>query len=197
MRAEHLPAWEYQRSRWRNGLGWSREVAVEHDKDGAELWHVSLADIDTDCPYSMFPGQRREQVLLEGNGFVLHFAEGSSKSVEPPHGRVQFDGGQAPHCQLTDGAVRAFNLFFDPQRMQAKLHHRPLVGTLLVFVEPRSSWLIFLLAGRLQLRQAGHITTLSQGDSLRLHNPGETRVRALIEGGGELLLLSLTPAEAP
>ncbi len=196
MHIRHLPSFEYQRMRWRNQLGWTREVAREADEHGNERWRVSIAEIDHDSAYSPFPGLRREQVLLEGNGMSLTFSDGRVDTLDPPHGRVAFDGAAAPHCSLIDGPVRDFNLFYDPLQVDAKLRHRPLVGTMLIFAEPRSTWLIYLMGGRVQVRSLGHLLQLEQGDSLRLDNPSDGRERLVMEGGGELLLVSLSPAAA-
>jgi environmental stress-induced protein Ves len=188
-----LPAYEYTRVRWRNALGWSREIDRQPGANGEDAWRLSIAEIDHDCAYSPYPGLRREQVLLEGNGFTLDFADGSTHTCSPPHGRCAFDGAQAPECRLHDGPVRVFNLFHDPQRVTATLHHRPLVGPLLIFAEPHSTWVIHLLAGRMSLPGNGPTLAFDQGDSLRLENAGEQRQRLLLEGGGELLLISFGP----
>ncbi len=193
MALELLPAFEYRRVRWRNALGWSREIARESDDAGREVWRVSIAEIDHDCQFSAFSGLQRQQVLLEGNGFNLTFADGSGLSSLPPHGRIAYDGGQAPACALLDGPVRVFNLFHDPQRVCAALHHRPLVGTLLIFAEPQTHWLVYLIGGQLRVREGDRLISLAQGDSLRVNNVGVGRRRLLLEGGGELLLVSVGP----
>lgn len=197
MQVTHLPAFEYQRMRWRNQLGWTREVAREVDQHGRETWRVSIAEIDHDSAYSAFPGMRREQVLLEGNGMALTFADDRVARLEPPHGRVAFSGEESPACTLLDGPVRDFNLFYDPIRITATLRHRPLVGSMLIFAEAQSTWLIYLMAGQLRVRLGRRDVSLAQGDSLRLDNPGQARQRLALEGGGELLLLSLAPVAAP
>lgn len=193
MQVRHLPAYEYQRMRWRNQLGWTREIARAPEGDDSPAWRASIAEIDHDCAFSPYPGLHREQVLIEGNGYRLCFEDGREASAQPPHGRIAFDGASAPQCRLDDGPVRVFNLFHDPLLLSVRLHHRPLVGTLVVFAEPRSTWLIYLIAGRMQLRGEGHPLLLGQGDSLRLDNPLDSRQRQLIDGGGEILLVSLAP----
>jgi len=193
MQVKHLPAYEYQRMRWRNGLGWTREIARAPEGDDPPHWRASIAEIDHDCAYSTYPGLRREQVLIEGNGYRLRFEDGREASAQPPHGRIAFAGEDTPQCQLDDGPVRVFNLFHDPRQVSARIHHRPLVGTLVIFAEPRSTWLIYLIAGRMQLRGDGHTLLLGQGDSLRLDNPLDSRQRQLIDGGGAILLVSFAP----
>ncbi len=194
MQLRHLPAYEYRRMRWPNGLGWTREIDRSPAQGDACDWRVSIAEIDHDCAYSAFPGMQREQVLLEGNGLHLHFADGRQQALAPPHGRAVFAGVPAPDCRLDDGPVRAFNLIHDPLRVAARVHHRPLVGTLVIFAEPGCTWLAYLLAGRVTLRGEGRQLVLAQGDTLRLDNCGDARQRQLLEGGGEVLLVSLSPA---
>src|SRR5690606_6807548 len=63
---QHLPACGYRRLRWRNGLGWTREVyvAARAGADGDDWdWRLSIAEIEADARYSVFPGVEREQVL--------------------------------------------------------------------------------------------------------------------------------------
>jgi len=187
----HLPAIEYRRMRWRNQLGWTREIAREGGDADRDLWRVSIAEIDHDSAYSHFPGVRREQILLSGNGMRLRFADGRTHDLLPPHGRIAFDGSEAPDCELLDGPVRDFNLFYDPSCVAATLQHRPLVGSLLIFAEPASAWLVYLLAGSMRAQSESRWLTVDQGDSLRLDNPSAQRQRLILEGGGELLLLSI------
>jgi environmental stress-induced protein Ves len=52
---------------WKNGLGVTREIAVEPVGASMDdfLWRVSIADVDTASPFSTFPGIDRTIVLLE------------------------------------------------------------------------------------------------------------------------------------
>ena len=66
-RSQLIPANEYRRERWRNQLGWTREIArwpLQGDWD----WRLSIAEIECDAAFSAFPGVDRELVLLAGNG---------------------------------------------------------------------------------------------------------------------------------
>ncbi len=190
---QHLPAFEYRRERWRNGLGWTREVAGEHAAPSALSWRVSIAEIDHNCCYSAFPGLRRMQTLVDGNGFRLDFADGHRLDCLPPHGRIDFSGDEVPSCVLVDGPVRVFNVFHDPQHFTAQLLHRPLVGSLLVFAETGTRWLLHQLAGHARLAHRERSLDLVQGDSALLDNRDGRRERLVLDGGGEVLLLSLAP----
>lgn len=180
-----LPANGYVRERWRNGAGWTREIArgsaVGVDWD----WRLSIAEIDAPSEFSRFPGVDREQVLLSGDGLLLESA-GAPLALEPPHGRHRYPGEAQVRGVPQGAAVRAFNLMWRRDSVQARLWHRPLVGSMIVFAEPRSIWALHLLAG--QVRIDG--TLLEAGDSALLR-AAEQRLRQPLEGHGEALLVRL------
>src|SRR5690606_10863682 len=66
--ARILPAAAYRRGRWRNGAGWTRQIHAEPSADATHEWdwRLSIAEIESDAPFSSFPGVDRELVLLEG-----------------------------------------------------------------------------------------------------------------------------------
>ncbi|MCW2748399.1 MAG: hypothetical protein JWP10_1541 [Nocardioidaceae bacterium] len=49
---------------WRNGAGSTRELALATDPDGRMSWRISLASIDWDAPFSLFPEVDRLFVAL-------------------------------------------------------------------------------------------------------------------------------------
>ena len=101
-RSRVIPANEYQRVRWKNGLGWTREIARFPDTGDLD-WRLSIAEIDADAPFSAFPGVDRELVLLEGNGLRLRFDDGDVVELHPPHERLRFAGERALRGELVDG----------------------------------------------------------------------------------------------
>lgn len=69
-----IPATDYRRERWRNQLGWTREILCLGDADAWAL-RLSIAEIEQDAVFSAFPGIDRELVLLHGNGMRLQFGD--------------------------------------------------------------------------------------------------------------------------
>ena len=187
MHARHLPAFEYRRMRWKNNLGWTREIHRAPDHDDYD-WRVSIAEIDHDCAFSAFPGHDRVLVLLEGNGMRLRFAHGDDIDLLPPHSRVAFRGEDELHCELVDGPTRDFNLIWKRDRVKAGLLHRPLVGPMVFFPEPDVQWLVHVVAGQARLKDRTDVPLLEQGDSLLLWSDAERRDRTILDGGAELLL---------
>lgn len=193
MHVTPLPAYEYRRMRWKNNLGWTREILRVPDADDF-AWRVSIAEIDHDSAFSPFPGCERVLVLLEGNGMRLDFADGSSTQLDPPHARIAFAGEQALQCTLVDGPTRDFNLIWKRARVRADLMHRPLVGPMLFFREPGVQWLVYLLSGRASVKDRPELPSLDPGDSLWLRPGDDAGARLILDGGGELLLARIESA---
>ncbi len=181
-----IPANEYRRARWKNGLGWTREIAHSPMGSSDWDWRVSIAEIDADAPFSAFDGIDRELMLLAGEGMHLHFDDGEQVDLLPPHGRIRFDGARAVRAELIAGKTTDYNLMWRRDRVEASLLHRPLVGPMLFFAEPGVQWLATLVGGRALVKDELLPLRLEQGDSLLIGERAEGRV--ILEGGGELLL---------
>lgn len=102
---------------WRNGRGMTRELllrpepaetlAAEPDDDWA--LRISLADVESDGPFSAFPGVQRWFAVVQGAGVQLSLPEGEITQTlrSPP---LHFDGAAAPMCRLLGGPTRDLNL---------------------------------------------------------------------------------------
>ncbi len=185
-----IPAHEYRRERWRNGFGWTREIMRTPEAGDTWDWRLSIAEIERDAPFSTFEGVDRELVLLHGNGVRLRFDDGDVRDVEPPHGRLRFAGERAVSGELIDGATHDFNLMWRRDRIEAELWHRPLVGSMVLFVEPGDTWAVHILAGQTQASHDGGRENAAMGDTLVCFAT-EVRARFALEGGGEALVIRL------
>ena len=186
-----IPANEYRRERWRNQLGWTREI-YRSPAEGEWSWRLSIAEIERDSAFSSFPGIDRELVLLSGNGLRLRFDDGEVHELVPPHGRLRFAGERAVTGELVDGPTHDFNLMWRRDAVQAELWHRPLVGPMVIFAESQTTWAVHLLAGHARFADQSGLPPLEAGDTAVLH-AGAGRLRHVIEGGGELLLVRVSP----
>jgi uncharacterized protein len=187
-----VPANEYRRSRWKNGLGWTREIARVPDSDDWD-WRLSIAEIERDSEFSIFPGIDRELVLIRGHGLRLSFADGERIELSPPHGRYRFSGERAVTGELVDGTTHDFNLMWRRDLIETELLHRPLVGPMLFFVEPRTHWVIHLLSGQAEFDADSGLPPLWAGDSALLIGDRGRR-RYALQGGGELLAIRIHEA---
>jgi environmental stress-induced protein Ves len=193
-----IPASHYRRERWRNQLGWTREIYRSGpggpDEDAGQDWdwRLSIAEIECDAAFSPFPGIDRVLVLLSGNGLRLRFDDGETVELQPPHDKHRFAGERAVSGELVDGATHDFNLMWRRDRIAAELWHRPLVGPMVIFVEPGETWAVHVIAGHARFADDSGLAALQMGDTAILGAP-EQRRRHVIEGGGEVLLVRTRP----
>jgi environmental stress-induced protein Ves len=115
MKAEHRSGGAYVAriedvapQRWRNGGGWTRELLA---LPGADDWQVrvSVADIESDGPFSSFPGVRRFFSVLHGAGVELT-VDGRAFRVTRDGAALQFAGEAKTSCRMLDGPTRDLNL---------------------------------------------------------------------------------------
>jgi uncharacterized protein len=198
-----IPASRHARQRWRNGTGWTREIyravagtpaasrAAAPDWD----WRLSIAELESRGPFSTFPGVERESVLLHGNGVRLR-VDGAQESVLlPPHGRCRYRGESSVEGEPIDGGVELFNLMWRREAVTVRMWHRPLVGPMVIFVEPGSVWVVYLMSGSATISRQESLPPLASGDTALLTADVERR-RYLLEGTGDVLLVHVEAIEA-
>ncbi|WP_413625277.1 HutD family protein [Luteibacter sp. Lutesp34] len=97
---------------WKNGLGITREIAVEPPGASMDdfLWRVSIADVDTASPFSRFAGIDRTIVLLQGDGFTMMLDGEREHALTTPCEPFAFPGEARVEVTLAGGATRDFNL---------------------------------------------------------------------------------------
>ena len=158
-------------------------------------WRLSIAEIERDAAFSSFPGIDRELVLLSGNGLRLRFDDGEVQELQPPHGKLRFAGERLVVGELVDGPTHDFNLMWRRERVHAQLWHRPLVGPMVIFAEPGTTWVVYLIAGQAHFADDSGLPSLAAGDTAILE-AGTQRLRHVLEGGGEVLLMRIAPTSA-
>lgn len=175
------------RQRWRNDGGWTREI---HREGGADdwTWRLSIAEVETDGPFSRFEGIEREIVLLSGAGMCLDFADGRRFELRPESPRQRFAGEAAVDCRLIDGPTTDFNLMWSRDRVEAQLWLRPLTGGSVLDARPGETWAVHLLSGQLALLDAG--SELAPGDTV-LVRAGEAAQRQRMDAAGSAIFIRL------
>ncbi|MGB8860420.1 MAG: HutD family protein [Ilumatobacteraceae bacterium] len=111
------------RVRWRNDGGWTRELAREPAGDaGGFTWRVSVAEVETDGPFSTFDGYDRILVLLEGAGMDLCFRETERAARLRSAGDWLHFAGEAPiDAALIDGPTTDFNVIWCREAFSASV----------------------------------------------------------------------------
>jgi environmental stress-induced protein Ves len=100
---------------WKNGGGITHEVA-KAEEDGRLLWRLSLAEVASDGPFSLFPGLARILTVIDGDGMDLRDATGHIVHLVPPLTPVHFSGDEPLTGTLRAGKCLDFNLIYDPFR---------------------------------------------------------------------------------
>lgn len=107
-----IPANEYRRERWRNQLGWTREILRLGDTAQWAL-RLSIAEIEQDAAFSAFPGIDRELVLLRGHGMRLTFGSGdadvqaATKAKPKAESHIHTGASEIANARATVGAENA------------------------------------------------------------------------------------------
>ena len=94
---------------WRNGGGQTRLIVAAETVDGDWNWRVSLAEIRSNGPFSVFPGIDRQALLAEGEQLTLRGGETALqfRRIGDGHG---FEGERELSAELAAGPVRLFNV---------------------------------------------------------------------------------------
>lgn len=127
---------------WKNGLGSTRELAVQPSADGGSdfLWRVSIAEVDSAAPFSRFPGIDRQIVLLDGAGFTMRMDDGQDHALTTPLAPFAFTGERGVEIILAGGTTQDFNLMLRRSHARGRVipwltagQHQPDASTVLVY----------------------------------------------------------------
>jgi len=137
---------DYRRMPWKNGLGMTTEIAVspmDAGFDGQSFdWRVSIADVEKDCEFSLFPGHDRSIVLIDGAGMELGFDSVSPHRINQLHVPFKFKGEYQTWCRLLDGPVHDFNVMSRREKFKhtcevlaspSTIHWKPDTEILLIY----------------------------------------------------------------
>jgi environmental stress-induced protein Ves len=178
---------DYTRMPWKNGGGTTTQLAVyPSDLPDTFEWRISIADIETNGPFSTFAGYDRFIALLEGVGMELRFDDTESVRLERRLQFVKFAGERRTEGVLISGKVRDFNVICKRDAVNAEVLHRPLVGPMVFFRD--ATWFIYVADGSAVAKSGDDTCTLETGASLLLHASADAQ-RVVLNGGGEVVLV--------
>ena len=115
---ELIRADQYTKMLWKNGAGFTLEIARSVG-DADFDWRISMADVTTSGPFSLFPNKQRIISVLNGQGVVLHVDDLPANKLN--QGDIfAFHGESQVQSELVDGAIRDLNLIYDPAKFHAR-----------------------------------------------------------------------------
>ncbi|AZG46535.1 HutD/Ves family protein [Gordonia insulae] len=112
---------------WRNGGGVTRRIATGGVEPTDAGWTLSLADIETRCQFSTFPGLVRTAVVV-GDDPVDLTIDGFTRTLALLD-RITFSGEAEVHAEPTRRATRLLNLMTRRGSHEGTLSLRHLRGT--------------------------------------------------------------------
>jgi environmental stress-induced protein Ves len=97
---------------WKNGGGTTTEIAVSPEGAGFDDfdWRLSVADVASDGPFSLFPRIDRTLTLIEGKGLAMQIDGRAPVTLTTASAPLAFPGDVPVSATLIDGAIRDFNV---------------------------------------------------------------------------------------
>jgi environmental stress-induced protein Ves len=188
---------------WRNGRGFTLEIAREPATGEDFAWRLSLADIDRDGDFSAYPGYRRAIVLVAGERLNLKFRKHGRRALDPARRGARFEGDWETHCAIPGGRCTDLSLIVRkgsdaradivvraPKMMRVKRTGQAVLATKL-------HGALFVIAGSVAVSESirARSRILRAQDTLLL-SPGSRRalrLRSLEPSAAQLVLLSWRP----
>ncbi len=193
----------YRRMPWRNGRGFTLEIAREPATGEDFAWRLSLADIDGDGDFSAYPGYRRALVLVAGERLHLRFRGHGNCLLDPARRGARFEGDWETHGAIPRGRCTDLSLIVRrgsgagpncvvraPKMLRVKSTGRVVVAT-------NVHGALFVIAGSVAVTESirARSRILRARDTLLL-SPGlqrTLRLRSLNRSAAQLVLLSWRP----
>jgi environmental stress-induced protein Ves len=176
----HIPQSAQRRVRWRNGAGWTTEIAA---RPGGEFeWRLSVAEVDEDSEFSRFPGVDRTLLVISGPGMTLHVGDAPPVHLSPRRAH-SFSGDLPARCTVT-APTRDFNCM---TRRGAFSHALTLLGDPHIHRPARTTTAIYALDGRAELADQ----LLNSGDCLILEPAAADRPSLPVHGQATLVIVRL------
>jgi len=159
---------QWQTQRWQNGGGITHQIIRKDDEYGM-LWRLSVAEVTSDGPFSLFEGIDRSIMLLSGDGFRLQGQTGVLCELPEPLQPFYFAGETEINCSLLGGPVRDFNLMLRRDTYASVLSVLEIAPHAALSVLGQTS-LLYIAAGDVAVVFNRHLYRLHAGDTLLLHN---------------------------
>lgn len=165
---------QYTKMLWKNGAGFTLEIARSQGEADFE-WRISMADVTTSGPFSLFPNKQRIISVLDGQGMVLHVDDLPAKTLNQCD-IFAFHGESQVQSELVDGAIRDLNLIYDPAKFHARFQWLNDAAEQ-AFISSADLIFIFNQGGETQVSVEGDLFQLAAQETLKIEkNAGVTSI---------------------
>jgi hypothetical protein len=166
---------------WKNGGGLTSEIAVQ--PAGASLadfdWRISCAQVDSDGPFSGFPGIDRIIAILEGE-LSLRVAGRSEVVLTPESAPWEFPGDAPASGGPLTGRVRDLNVMTRRGRCTARVQRCLVEGRArFAFSAPAT---VVLACAALEMDAGGQSLALARMDAVRIDGPLQCEFSSTVPG---------------
>ncbi len=174
---------------WKNGGGTTAEVAAFPEGSGFETfgWRVSMADVASDGPFSLFPGIDRTLIVVKGNGIELD-VEGVAYPLDRASPKLSFSGDDITTGRLLSGPIRDLNVM--TRRGQFRHRTRFVESGVALLSEDTTVAFLVPLNGPFDVTLDSTIHPLQVLDTLMLE---ATQDLILFSGTGRAILVEIAP----
>jgi environmental stress-induced protein Ves len=178
---------------WKNGGGTTAEVAAFPEGSGFETfgWRISMADVASDGPFSVFPGIDRTLIVVEGNGIELD-VEGIAYQLDETIPKLSFSGDDITNGRLLSGPTRDLNVM--TRRGQFRHRTRFVESGVALLAEETCAAFVVALDSPFDVTLGLTIHSLQVLDTLMLEASQDL---ILLSGTGRAILVEIEPDTSP
>lgn len=180
-----LRATDHRVMPWKNGGGTTTEIAVYPEGAGLDTfeWRVSMARVETDGPFSAFPGVERTLAILDGEGIRLDTEGQKPVELTARSKPLGFAADVKTSAALLGGPVTDLNVMTRRGTWKHSVEHVEL-RTPLALEPRRDVTLVLVTNGKVRIDHDGRTSSLARFDCLVRDNEDVLR----IQPGGDATL---------
>ncbi|MBM1171260.1 HutD/Ves family protein [Microvirga arabica] len=174
---------------WKNGGGTTAEIAAFPEGSGFDTfrWRISMADVASDGPFSVFPGIDRTLIVVEGEGIEID-VEGIAYTLDRASPKLSFSGDDITTGRLLSGPIRDLNVM--TRRGQFRHRTRFVESGVALLSEETCAAVLVPLDGPFDVTLGPAIHSLQVLDTLMLE---ATQDLILLPGTGRGFLVEIAP----
>jgi environmental stress-induced protein Ves len=172
---------------WKNGGGTTAEVAAFPEGSSFDTfgWRISMADVASDGPFSVFPGVDRTLIVVEGDGIELD-VEGIAYPLDRNAPKLSFSGDDMTAGRLLSGPIRDLNVM--TRRGQFRHRTRFVESGVALLSDDTATAFLVALDGPFDVTLGSTIHSLHVLDTLMLE---ATQDLILLSGTGRAILIEI------